>query len=93
LNDEAEFSGRDADLLDGGVGDAGAGEIVDQQQLPFERGKFRGPLSQNRIEQRPNPEYVEIIALQHQIGNCPSMTFTWMRPALTSCGGTIARLK
>jgi hypothetical protein len=40
---------------------------VDQQQLPFERRKPRGPLSQHGIEHRPDAELFGAVSLQRQL--------------------------
>ena len=61
------MAARGADLLDRGVLDLYAGPSVDQQQLPFERRKPRGPLSQHGIEHRPDAELFGAVSLQRQL--------------------------
>jgi hypothetical protein len=65
--DQAEIAARSADLLDRGVLDPHAGPSVDQQQLPLERRKSRGPLSQHGIEHRPDAELFGAVSLQRQL--------------------------
>ena len=62
--DQAEMPACGADLLDRGVLDAHAGPAVDQEQLPLERGKPRGPFGDHGIEHRPDAELFGAIALQ-----------------------------
>src|SRR4029450_5437188 len=65
--DQAEIAARCANLLDRGVLDLYAGPSVDQQQLPFQRHKPRGPLSQYSPEHRPDAELFGAVSLQRQL--------------------------
>ena len=98
--DQPKMTAGGADLLDRGVLDPHAGPSVDQQQLPLERRKSRGPFGEHSLEHRPGAELFGAVSLQRQLRDAafddldaklaaPDVLRRNDRPAEMKAGGAI----